>query len=272
MNFSEKNRFYSTDISQKEWIGEVISTEDPMKMLRVRAKVYGLFDGEDMDEDMIPWLFPSNSASFSSTSGGSGNFDVPKVGTMVKVSFPNGDIYSGQYVGMPNINESFRNEVLAKEYDCVHAMRLDDEEGLQIYYTPLQGIIMKLKECTVNVTKEQSVHIETKDGNIFELNSDSELNSGKITLYVKCNKNIEIKTDGDAHVDVKGKCSINSGKLELGADGCTENVVLGKSFKKIFDNHFHIGNLGLPTTTASTAGFTCPISQDVTTTNIGGNK
>lgn len=272
MNFNDKQRFFTADISTKEWIGEVVSVEDPMKMLRVKAKVFGLFDTDEIEDDMLPWLFPSTGMSFAGGAGGSGEVDVPKVGTYIKVKFPNGDIYSGQYFGIPNINEKIRNEILAKEYDGVHVIKYDEDEDLQIYYTPLQGIIMKLKECTVNVTKEQSVHIETKDGNVLELNSDADAKDGKITLYVKCNKNIDIVTKGDTHVDVSGKCTINSGTLELGADGCQENVVLGKSFKTIFDNHFHIGNLGMPTSTASTTGFTCPISRDVKTTNIGGNK
>ena len=259
MDAKEKARLLTTDISQKEFIGEVISIDDPMKMLRVKAKVFGLFDDEEISDDMLPWLFPANVSSFSSANGGTGNFDVPKVGTFVKIKFPNADIYSGQYAGIPNINEKVRNEILSQEYENVHVMRYDEDEDLQVYYTPLQGIIMKLKDCTVNVTKEQSVRIVTKDGNEFQLNSNGETNSGA-TLYIKCNKEINIVAEGETHLTTP-ECTIVSGEINLGADDCNENLVLGKSFKQIFDNHTHIGAFGVPTSTASAMGFTCPISN-----------
>lgn len=262
MNANDIQNMFAADISKKEWVGEIVSIDDPMKMLRVKCKIFGLFDDDELDNDVLPWIFPANNASFSSASGGTGNFDVPKVGTYVKISFPNGDIYSGQYCGIPNINENFRNKIMSKagdEYAGVHAMRLDDDEGLQIYYTPLQGIIMKLKDCTINVTKDQSVKVMTKDGNKFELNSDGETNDGA-TLYIKCNKEINVVADGVTHL-TSPQVTIKSGKIELGNDGNSEKLVLGTTFKQIFDNHIHIGLLGIPTSTAMSAGFTCPVSD-----------
>lgn len=259
MDQNERGRFLTTDISQKEFIGEIISIDDPMKMLRVKAKVFGLFDGEDISDDMLPWLFPANSASFSSANGGTGDFDVPKVGTFVKVKFPNCDIYSGQYAGIPNINEKVRNEILSQEYENVHVIRYDEDEDLQVYYTPLQGVIMKLKDCTVNITKDQSVHIVTKDGNELQLNSDGETKDGA-TLYIKCNKEINIVAEGDTHLTTP-KCTVVAKRIELGDDGVQEALVLGTTFKKIFENHTHIGAFGIPTSPASAMGWVCPISD-----------
>lgn len=272
MNFNERSKMFTNDISTKEWVGQIVSIDDPMKMLRVKAKVFGLFDGEDMSEDLLPWLFHQNNSSFSSTeSGGCGNFDVPKVGTIIKVTFPTGDIYSGQYESIMDINESVRNEILSEEYEGVHVMRVDDDEEFRVYYTPLQGIVMKLKDFTLNVTKDQSLHVTTKDGNRIELNSRDDMGDDKLALKVFCTNNIEVHSAGNAMIDVEGTCTLNSGKLELGRDGANERVVLGSSFKKIFDNHIHVGFLGIPTLSAKDSGFACPLSDDVYTTKKGGN-
>ena len=96
-------KIYEHDI----YVGKVIYIDDITRTGRCKIRVYGLFD--ELDDDNIPWFTPVNSSIFSKNGGGS--LDVPKIGTIVRVTFENGDVYAGQYMALENVDPALVNEI-----------------------------------------------------------------------------------------------------------------------------------------------------------------
>lgn len=68
----------------KEYIGKVVSLDDPEKLMRVRVSIDGLFDGEASELPLATYKFPIGSRA------GDGNFCPVKVGDVVWIDFPMG--------------------------------------------------------------------------------------------------------------------------------------------------------------------------------------
>lgn len=165
----EKDQLFNDDIRFKEWLGEIIDSNDPLKHYRCKIRVFGLLD--EINDEHIPWFFPGNNLSFSSTDGGFGSCSYPKEGTIVKVRFPFGDIYSGEFFGIQNINETLMNEV-SNDYKNSHAFVYDVDEELKILYTQSQGLLLKLKDSLVQLRKDKSVLIQS-EGTIVHIKNGS---------------------------------------------------------------------------------------------------
>lgn len=229
MKPSEKKQTFNNDLRDKVWVGEIISTDDPIKHYRCKIKIFGLLD--EIEDDHLPWIFPGNNLSFAGEEGGFGSGSYPKVGTVVKVKFPFGDIYSGEYYSIQNINESLMNEI-SEDYVNSNILAYDVDENLKLMYTQNQGLMFKLRDNFINIDKDDNIKIEDNSGNLIEiLNSD-----GKITI--KANTEIEVEAP----------------KIKMGT-AAIDAFIKGDTFGKIFDNHFHIGNLGAPTGTSKSSGF-----------------
>lgn len=249
MKKAEREKIFNNDLGSREWIGEVIETDDPLRMLRCRVRVFGLFNG--LEDDQLPWAFPMYSSGFSSSEGGFGSFSVPKKGTFVRIRFNGGDIYAPEYYAIQNINETIRKEI-SEDYENAHLICFDEDEDLRILYTQNQGLLLKLKDTLINIKNDNSIFITNPNGDSIELT-----NAGFLT----------IKTGDDINVETPNKvivkcdtCTIDAAtRINLG-DTAAEALVQGTAFKKIFDKHVHIGNLGAPTGTPEANGFTCPIS------------
>ncbi|MCK9574589.1 MAG: hypothetical protein WC979_01650 [Candidatus Pacearchaeota archaeon] len=250
MNADDKKKMFTRDIASREWLGEIVNVEDSLKMLRCKIRVYGLFN--DIEDDLLPWAFPAYSSGFSSAKGGFGSFDVPKKGTIVKVKFNNGDIYAGEYFAVQNINETIRNEI-SNDYVNAHVICFDEDEDLRILYTQNQGLVLKLKGTLINVLNNNNIFINNPNGDSIELTNGGELN-------IKTSDNINVTTGKDVNVECQNLTVTAHKKIRLGANA-EQALVLGTLFKPMFDNHFHIGNLGAPTGPAKANGFICDISE-----------
>jgi len=236
MKAIERKKLFNRDIGSREWLGEVIDTDDPLKMLRCKIRVYGLFNG--LEDDQLPWAFPASSLTFSSTNGGFGSFSVPKKGTILKVRFNSGDIYAPEYYAIQNINETLRQE-LSEEYENSHVLLFDEDEDLRVLYTQKQGLVLKLKDTLINVKNDNSIFINNPNGDIIELT-----NGGKLTI--KTSNNINVDTAKDVVVKCKNATVDAATSIKLGT-GATEALIKGNTFQKLFNAHTHIGNLGAPT-------------------------
>lgn len=249
MNIDKRKKMLNRDIASKEWIGEVVESNDPLRMLRCRIRIFGLFD--DISDELLPWAFPVSSTNFSSTSGGFGSFSVPKTGTLVKVRFNSGEIYAPEYFAIQNINETIKNEI-REDYENAHVLCFDEDEDLRILYTQNQGLLLKLKDTLINVLNDNSIVITNPNGDIINLTNDG-------NLTIKTADNINIETNKDITLKCINATIDASEKINLG-NTAIEALIQGTTFKTIFENHTHIGNLGAPTGTAIALGFTVPLS------------
>jgi hypothetical protein len=212
------------------WLGEVVDIEDPLKIGRIRIKVFGKFD--EIPTEDIPWAYPANNVTAGSDSGG-GFFSVPKLGSIVSVRFDNGNLYHPEYYYVQKISNEVKAEI-ENSYTNSHVVIYDTvtEGSLKIFFTEEKGLVLNYKDTKINVKPDNSLFIDNPNGDSIELKNDG---------------NITIITSKKATVKSPAVVIDAADTIELGK-GATEKVVLGDSFLKLFNAHTHIGNLGAPTT------------------------
>jgi hypothetical protein len=202
---------YKDNLDGTTWLGEVVDIADPLKIGRIKVKVFGKFD--QIPTEDIPWAYPGNNSTGSSATGG-GFFSVPKLKSMVSVKFDNGNLYHPEYFFTQKISDEVKAEI-ENSYDNAHIIIYDTvtEGKLKIFFTEEKGLMIDYKETQINIKPDKTVNITTTDA-----------------VNVKC-KDLIIE---------------HSNTIELGK-GAKEKVVLGDTFMKLFNQHQHIGNLGAPT-------------------------
>jgi hypothetical protein len=176
MKNTEKKSMLTNDLRSKTWIGRIIENEDPLRQFRCRVRIFGLLD--DIEDEMLPWFFPSGNNTFASTeNGGFGDATYPKKDTLVKVSFPFGDIYSGEYFAIQHINPSLSAE-LEDDYENSQIIRYDEDEELKVLFTQQQGFLIHLRENIINIDKDDNITIKNNKDDYVEI-----LNDGNINIY-----------------------------------------------------------------------------------------
>lgn len=199
------------DFKGKEWIGEVVDNNDPEFQLRCKVKIFGIFD--NIPTDKLPWCFPANNFIFAGgeSNGYGGSFSVPKIGTLVKVRFVNGDIYTPEYYSIQNINENLQNE-LSNDYDGSHVILYDDGEKIKILFQKNTGLKIFFKDSHITINPDSSITIEHKDSeSIIELNGPN--------CKVVTNSTIELTTNDKVEITAN-ECVLNgTSKTQLGPIG-----------------------------------------------------
>lgn len=201
-----KSNYYE-NLTQKVWVGVIVDNVDPLQQGRVKIRIFGKLDirkpnkegdlpdtpikiEDYQNEDLfqipnkgLPWFFQANKLVFGGgESKGYGNFDFPKLGTVVQVVFVADDINCGQYYNIVQPNTELLN--LIKDTDDLsnyinsHVLTLDEDEKLKIFYTQSQGLELNLRDSRVLIRPDNSIFIEHVDSQ-----SMIELKGGTITVY-----------------------------------------------------------------------------------------
>lgn len=158
------------------WVGEVINTGDPLRLGRVKIKVFGKYD--ELDEEVIPWAIPYNQLS-------SGTIYIPKVGEICNVFFENGDENIPFYTGIAKTNDDLLGEY-AEDYPKVWSIVYDkragedalgevsDERTLEIFYTETQGLIIRKNDSFIQFKNEDESILLTNGstGKVVHISND----------------------------------------------------------------------------------------------------
>lgn len=157
----------STELKERIWLGPVVDNNDPEKLGRCRIKVYSLFD--DLADNDVPWAFPVTNNSFAGGPGGFGSISIPKKGTIVRVQFSEGNLYSPEYYGIQTINRAMQGDI-SDTYLNSHVLAYDEDEKMKVYYTPGNGLELFHKDSHITINPDSSITIEHKDSqSIIEL-------------------------------------------------------------------------------------------------------
>lgn len=267
-----------------QWIGIVENTEDDIFEGRCRIRVFGKMDQrtdpEDPESDYLmpteslPWARPSVSSSGGSNTG-SGTFSVPKIGTILRVSFDNGNYYAPVYHESLYPSDETKAEVEAA-YPNSHVLIYDTAFGLtggengteitneregehvKVFFTEEKGLMMDYTTTegptTINIKPDNSVEVINANGDTIVMLNDGNItftHSAQFTINSGADTVINATTDTlincvNAVVTASAETHINSPRIKLG-EAAAEAVIKGDTFAGIFDGHSHIGNLGAPT-------------------------
>ena len=235
----KREDYYIDDLRKSNWLGEVVDIADPKKEGRVKVKVFGKFD--ELENDFIPWARPATRISGGSKSG-SGFYSPPKLGSIVGISFDNGNLYEPEYHSNQHISDELQSEI-ENSYENAHSLIYDTitKGGLKIFFTEKKGLMFDYQSVQINIKPDKSIFITNPNKDIIELKNDGNLN---ITIKKDANiicENAKITAKKTIQLD----CSENAG-IKLGSN-VTDQIILGNKFQTYFNSHQHLGNLGAPT-------------------------
>jgi hypothetical protein len=214
---------------------------------------------------------------YGGSNSGSGKFEIPKLGSVVRIAFDNGNYYQPVYHENIYPSDETKAEIEAS-YQNSHVLIYDTAFGLsgelqdgvsevtneregehvKIFFTEEKGIMMDYTTAvgptTVNIKPDNSVEVINANGDTILMLNDGNItftHSAQFTINSGADTVINATTDTlincvNAVVTATGETHINSPRIKLG-EAAAEAVIKGDTFAGIFDAHSHIGNLGSPT-------------------------
>ena len=284
--------FNADDLRTTQWIGIVEDTNDDIFEGRCKIRVYGKMDDRVDPEDpqsafkiptaALPWSRP-HQLMYGGSNSGSGKFEIPKLGSIVRVTFDNGNFYQPVYHENVYPSDETKAEIEAS-YQNSHVLIYDTAFGLtgtledgvseatneregehiKVFFTEEKGLMMDYTTTegptTVNVKPDNSVEIINANGDSIVM-----LNDGNITfthsaqVTINSGANTEINCE-DAIINCKNTIVNHASSIELG-QGASEKLVLGNKFMDLFNSHTHIGDRGSSTSPPITKMTPAQLSQ-----------
>lgn len=193
-------------------LGVIVDINDPTRTGRAKIRVKGLFD--DIPDEDLPWANQSSVVSFGSKDGG-GMVSVPKIGSLVNVSFDDGNWYTPFFTSTwetdPTLVDAFMEGEDGSAYFGAHSIIYDTDAKpgpLKMIYQANNGMLIELGDSK------------------FHLSYDGK--DLKVIIKIKDNS---ITMDGN-------KVVVDSSNIELGKNAM-EAVIKGDSFMSYFNTHVH---------------------------------
>ena len=267
--------FNADDLRTTQWVGIVEDTADDIFEGRCKIRVYGKMDDRVDPEDpesayklptaALPWARP-HQLMYGGSATGSGKFEIPKLGSVVRLTFDNGNFYQPIYHENIYPSDETKAEIEAS-YQNSHVLIYDTAFGLtgelqdgvsevtneregehvRVFFTEEKGLMMDYTTTegptTINIKPDNSVEIINTNGDTIVM-----LNDGNITFThsaqftINSGANTEINCE-DAIINCKNMVVNHASSIELG-QGATEPLVLGDLMTSLFNSHTHIGDRG----------------------------
>jgi len=192
----------------EEYIGFIEDIDDPKKEGYARIRVPYIH--ANIPTEHLPWAKPKTAIYFGKDGLG-GNISIPRLNSLVKITFSKGDVHNPEYSVIQELSEDVK-ELLRTEgdYENCHVMLYDGQEELKIYYTTSKGYTIDLKGSKINIGNDNVVTIEVKDSK-----SMIELDGGTIT------------TTADSQINSTAGSRIKDDAQEIWEDG--DIVKLGRN-------------------------------------------
>jgi hypothetical protein len=166
------NNLFQDDLKTSNWLGKVIDNQDPDFEGKIKVRIFGKFD-DVLDED-LPWARPLNMVTGGSSTG-SGFHSVPKVDSVVGISFDNGDMYEPEYFYHQHISDELKAEIEGS-YTNAHSIIYDTEAQpgpIKIFFTEETGLMLDYNGSQINIRPDNTVFIQHSGGKVIHVQQDS---------------------------------------------------------------------------------------------------
>lgn len=151
----EKQDFLNDNLSDTKWKGVVVDVNDPDFEAKVKVRVFGKYDLLEVED--IPWAYPNNFSTGSSANG-SGSFSLPKLGSIVEVTFDNGDQYHPIWHSNYKISNELKLRIGNEEsYKSAQSAFYDVESNFYLYHTEPNGLVIRTKSDRVNDDSSEDI-------------------------------------------------------------------------------------------------------------------
>jgi uncharacterized protein involved in type VI secretion and phage assembly len=250
-----------------EKIKEVSSAEREQK-----ARIYGVVTGivtnnkDDARQARVkvrfPWLadaYESHWARIAATMAGPdrGIFFLPEIDDEVLVAFENGNVTRPYIIGMlwngkdlpPIDNSDGKNNIRQIKSRSGHTITFEDnkdEKKEKIAIKTKLGHSIELNDYN----SKGKIEITTNGGNSLVLDDQNQNisladKSGNEIILNSKDNSLKIKFTGKVTISGTGGVVIEAQDIKLGSSA--SSTLVNDTFFDLFNNHFHTGNMGAPT-------------------------
>jgi len=182
MKISSKD-FREDNLIGTQWVGIVEDNADPLFEGRCKVRVLGKFDQrvkpDDQNSDFIlptenlPWARPAH-GFFGGSETGSGMHSVPKINSVVNITFDSGNIYSPVYHFNVYPSDELKEEI-SGSYQNAHSLIYDTEASpgpIKLFFTEEKGLMLDYNDSQINIRPDNTVYIEHAGGKIIHIQND----------------------------------------------------------------------------------------------------
>jgi hypothetical protein len=143
------------NIERKLYVGIVENISDPNKKGKIQVRVQGVF--EELETENIPWASPYKSLAGKA-------FELPGIGKIVNVIFPNGDLHDPYYIYSENYNINLKNvleDYSIDKYETFVALLFDHRTQI---YSDEDEMVFDYKYNKITIDND-SINLQLKDNN-----------------------------------------------------------------------------------------------------------
>jgi hypothetical protein len=148
-------------------LGEIVDINDPLKQGRARVRVFGFFDELEIED--IPWAEQISGLSFSSSLG-SGNISIPRLGAVVNTQFDGVNYYKIFYEFEKETAPALLDEI-SNSYEGAQSLIYDTDAvnsngdtGLKLFFTRGEngkGFVSDFGGSMLNIRMDSSVYLNS---------------------------------------------------------------------------------------------------------------
>lgn len=234
----------------ERWTGRVVSNVDPLRMGRIKVRIFGIYD--DVPDDALPWAMSEQRYLGASTS----NLIVPEVDTVIRGYFESSDPYKPIYDGMITVE----NPAVAK-LESFAGMRspgdaildeatndMDYPNVMVLFKTDAgEGVTLNKANGRMKITHRSGLKLQIDpNGSIFVEQSMSK----KIDTNEQAK--MEVTLEGDFNLTSYGDINLNA-QMNVNIDTVKGDINLGRnSLKQLVCAHPACFVTGAPTNGGNT--------------------
>lgn len=204
------------EMATMSYLGTVEDNKDPKKLHRV--KVYAA-PYENMTTEELPWACPESGTCGNSPNNSS--FNVPEIGSQVRIYFPNQDMTAPHYRGA-EYNEINRTTFFDEDYPNTYGYK--DSKGNFVKVNKEKETIHLQHSSSTNlkVAADGSAQVTLSNGSYFLLH-----NGNSFDLNIK---GCRIKgAGGDIEIEAKNSVSITTNSFNVKSNNSSIGAQAGVS-------------------------------------------
>lgn len=220
------------DDLDREYMGTVVSNDDPKKLGRVKVSITGLLEGS---EDELPFAQSYSNPDF---------FVVPNVGDKLRIVFKDRDIYSPVYIGYYHTEVNHNSEF---DDDYPNSLGIE-RDGFKVRYNNNSKLLEIITPVGSKITMNNDGDINFESKKDYIVDSD-----GKVT--VTSAGDVSITSDSVATFAGKGSTQLGDNSSTTSVNGTT--ILLsggGLPVARVGDKAIGTGNHGAPVISTIIAG------------------
>ena len=145
---------FMLEISDRVYIGIVVSNDDPLKLGRIKCNVIDIYENFDIED--IPWCSPTKDLCGQAIS-------IPQKGKVVSIVFENNNIYTPNYIYAQHYDINLEEKLKSLSYeDYISMTALQFDDNTQVYVNESEGLKLDHKFNMINIV-EDGINVNLKD-------------------------------------------------------------------------------------------------------------